>query len=202
MFPVPRLLVLLWYPRIYLRGNIHVRNDLYLGASMNIDTGGSYTASRSSGDDNRPVQAEHAVLFDPASTFLQSGLIIVRENHPVMLVGYMIPNDAEFVVEGVSVGSRSIQNGGSCCVPGGNSLMGQGAADIRFREPMNLGGRVWKINPSNRRIVITLPGTYLLVLNDDQYLGSVHVEMVQLGEVATRIPDAYMAGLNTMVAEA
>lgn len=50
----------------------------------------------------------------------------------------------------------------------------------------------------NRRIVITLPGTYMLVLNDDQYLGSVHVELVQLGNVKTVIPEGYVAGLNIM----
>ena len=56
------------------------------------------------------------------------------------------------------------------------------------------------MNAANRRLVLTLPGTYMLVLNDDQYLGSVHVELVELGKVKTTIPDGYVAGLNIMIA--
>lgn len=165
--------------------------------SSRIDTGGHYSGRGSACDDNRPVQGEHQVLFDPASTFLQSGLIVVRANQPVMLVAYMVPTGAEFVVEGVSVGSRAIQQGGSCCVPGGPSLIGQGAADILFREPMALGGNTWKLDEGVRRIVINLPGTYILSLNSDEYLGSVHVEMVQLGTVNTVLPETYLAGIYT-----
>lgn len=163
-----------------------------------IDTGGHYTGRGSSCDDNRPVQGEHQVLFDQSSTFLQSGLIIVREDQPMMLVAYMLPEGAQFVVEGVSVGSRAVQQGGACCIPGGPTLMSQGAADIRFREPMTVGGKLWMLDELNRRMVITLPGTYMLVLNDDQYLGSVHVELVQLGKIKTTIPEGYVAGLNIM----
>ena len=76
--------------------------------------------------------------------------------------------------------------------------MSQGAADIRFREPMTVGGKLWMLDELNRRMVITLPGTYMLVLNDDQYLGSVHVELVQLGKIKTTIPEGYVAGLNIM----
>ena len=166
--------------------------------SSMIDTGGHYTGRGSSCDDNRPVQGEHQVLFDQSSTFLQSGLIIVRADQPVMLVAYMVPEGAQFVVEGVSVGSRAVQQGGGCCSPCGPTLMGQGAADIRFREPMMLGGNTWSMDEKNRRLVITLPGTYMLVLNDDQYLGSVHVELVQLGNIKTTIPEGYVAGLNIM----
>lgn len=163
-----------------------------------IDTGGHFTGRGSSCDDSRPVQGEHQILFDQSSTFLQSGLIIVRADQPVMLVGYMVPEGAQFHVEGVSVGSRAVQQGVGCCSPYGPTLMSQGAADIRFREKMTLGGQPWVMDELNRRIVITLPGTYILTLNDDQYLGSVHVELVQLGNVKTTIPEGYMAGLNIM----
>jgi hypothetical protein len=161
-----------------------------------IDTGGYYSGRGTTCEDSRPVQGENQVLFDPASTFLQSGLIIVRADQPVMLVAYMVPEGAEFVVEGVAVGSRAVQQGGGCCSPCGPTLMGQGAADIRFREPMTLGGNTWVINEAKKRLVINLPGTYLLVLNDDQYLGSVHVEMVKLGDVKTTLPTAYLAGIQ------
>lgn len=168
---------------------------------MNIDTGGFHTSAGPACEDNRPVQNEHHVLFDPSSTFLQSGPIVVRPNRPLMLVGYMVPEGAEFVVEGVSLGSRAVQHGGGCCSPCGPSLLSRAAADILFREPMTLGGSVWKINELNRHLVLTLPGSYILSLNSDEYLGSIHVELVELGEVQAPIPAGYMAGLNYMVAE-
>lgn len=161
-----------------------------------IDTGGMYTAQRAGCVDDRPVQNDKLVLFDAASTFTQSGVFIVRANNPLMIVGYEVPDGAVFTVEGVNVGSRAVQSGGGCCSPCGPTLLSQQAADILFREPMTLGGNIWQITATKRRLLITLPGEYILSLNEDQYFGSVHVEVKELGVIPTEIPDAYVAGIQ------
>lgn len=162
-----------------------------------IDTGGRYETLQPV-NDGRPTSSSNTTLFDSASTSTTSVLISVRTGRPLMLIAYMMEEGAELTVEGVSVGSRGIANGGGCCNPcnnNGRALSTSDAVDIRFREPMTLGGNPWKITNGYRRLVITLPGQYILQLNDQQYLGQVHVELVELGEIETRIPDVYAAGV-------
>jgi hypothetical protein len=145
-----------------------------------------------------PATGKNVVLFDPSSTYLQSGLITVRPDTAIMLVGYNIPDGAVFTVEGVSVGSRSMAQGFGCCpsgAPTGNAIGMPRAPDILFRSPMKLGGAIWELTPENDRLVIALPGEYLLVLNDAQYLGDVQVELVVLPGIP-QLPFAYMAGIQ------
>lgn len=160
-----------------------------------IDTGGQFIGCDSACEDQRPVYGEHRVLFDFTSTVSQTGIITVNEDSPIMLVAYVLPDDAELVVEGVSVGSRSVPQGGGCCSPCGPSLESSGIPDIRFRWPMTLGGNTWKLSATNRRLVINLPGTYILVLADDQYIGSVYVEALSIGHIKTILPAQYLAGI-------
>lgn len=161
-----------------------------------IDTGGRY-ADINVQQDNRPSIGSNKILFDSSSTSQTSVLINVQVDYPVMIVAYLMEDGAELTVEGVSVGSRSIANGGGCCTPydNGRSLAVQDTIDIRFREPMTLGGNLWQITDTKRRLVITLPGQYILQLNYTQYLGLIHVEQVELGKISTKIPDIYMAGV-------
>ena len=162
-----------------------------------IDTGGRYE-NLTPQNDGRPTTGSNTTLFDSASTSLTSVLITVQVDRPLMLVAYLMEPGAELSVEGVSVGSRGIANGSGCCNPcnnNGRPLTTSDAVDIRFREVMTLGGNAWKITDAYRRLVLTLPGQYILQLNDQQYLGLVHVELVELGKVETRIPDVYVAGV-------
>lgn len=162
-----------------------------------IDTGGRLATHDSMCSSEGPATGKNAVLFDPNSTYLQSGLITVRPDSAVMLVGYNIPDGAVFTVEGVSAGSRGMAQGFGCCPSGTPNAAGgmPRAPDILFRSPMKLGGIPWQLTPGNDRILIVLPGEYLLVLNDAQYLGDVQVELVTLPGVP-QLPFAYMAGIQ------
>lgn len=165
---------------------------------MDIDTGGFQSGlSSMCSDGGGPAVGKHAVLFDPNSTFAQSGLIVVRPGMSILLVGYNIPQGAVFTVDGVSVGSRSVAQGFGCCndnTKGAQSIYSSAPPDILFRSPMKLGGKTWELTESVDRLLITLPGDYLLVLNDTQYLGNLQVEMVTLPGV-TQLPFGYMAGV-------
>ncbi|EKY5009632.1 TPA: hypothetical protein RMT71_003213 [Escherichia coli] len=164
--------------------------------AFRIDTGGTHDEYTNVAADG-PAVGKHAVLFDPTSTYAQSALISVRPGSSVLLVGYNIPDDAVFTVEGVSVGSRPSPVGHGCCRNGvvlGNTIVPGSAPDILFRSPMMLGGKPWQLTKGNDRLVIALPGEYLLVLNDTQYLGDVQVELIHVpGE--QQLPFAYMAGV-------
>ncbi|HAX5209137.1 TPA: hypothetical protein JZG45_003989 [Escherichia coli] len=163
---------------------------------MKVDTGAVYDGYAVVAMDG-PAIGKHAVLFDPTSTYAQSALISVRPGSSVLLVGYNIPDDAVFTVEGVSVGSRPSPSGQGCCRNGGtlgNTIVPGSAPDILFRSPVTLGGKPWQLTKDNDRLVIALPGEYLLVLNDTQYLGDVQVELIHVpGE--QQLPFAYMAGV-------
>lgn len=163
---------------------------------VRIDTGGVHEEHVIAATDG-PAVGKHAVLFDPTSTYAQSALISVRPGSSVLLVGYNIPDGAVFTVEGVSVGSRPSPTGYGCCRNGGalgNTIVPGSAPDILFRSPVKLGGKTWQLTKDNDRLVIALPGEYLLVLNDTQYLGDVQVELIHVpGE--QQLPFAYMAGV-------
>ena len=165
---------------------------------MDIDTGGVQTGlSSMCSDGGGPAVGKHAVLFDPNSTYAQSGLIVVRPGTSIMLVGYNIPEGAVLTVDGVSVGSRSVAQGLGCCndnTKTAQSIYNGNAPDILFRSPMKLGGRPWQLTEEVDRLLITLPGEYLLVLNDTMYLGDMQVEMVVLPGVP-QLPFSYMAGV-------
>ncbi|HAV9614196.1 TPA: hypothetical protein JLH03_004185 [Escherichia coli] len=163
---------------------------------MGIDTGGLYD-DRGSHAAEKSVTGKHMVLFDPTSTYAQSALISVRPGSSVLLVGYNIPEDAVFTVEGVSVGTSPAPGGQGCCRNGsvlGNSIVPGSAPNILFRSPVKLGGKPWQLTKDNDRLLIALPGEYLLVLNDTQHLGDVQVELIPVPGYQ-QLPFAYMAGV-------
>lgn len=165
---------------------------------MSIDTGGRYSSVDRS--NTNPVKNNSAVLFDGSSTSTTSGVINVASNRPVLITAYAIPEGCAFTVEGVSTGSRAISSASGCCdtsSPTSGALVPQGAADILFREPMTLGGHTWQITETTRRILITLPGMYVLQMNDISYIGDCHVEINPLVGVKTELPTAYHAGITS-----
>lgn len=164
---------------------------------MDINTGGFQTGlSGTLAEDMSPAVGKHTVLFDPSSTFAQSGLIAVRPNTSVLLVGYNIPEGAVLTLDGVSVGSRSVAQGFGAHTADPStpqSIYNSSPPDILFRSPMRLGGKIWQLTNEADRLLITLPGEYLLVLNDAMYFGDLQVEMVMLPG-CTQYPFSYMAG--------
>ncbi|EJK8719794.1 hypothetical protein NLW25_005226, partial [Escherichia coli] len=61
-------------------------------------------------------------------------------------------------------------------------------------SPVKLGGKPWQLTKDNDRLLISLPGEYLLVLNDTQHLGDVQVELIPVPGIQ-QLPFAYMAGV-------
>ena len=163
---------------------------------MKIDTHGAYENYSVLAADV-PAAGKHIVLFDPTSTYAQSSLITVHPGNSVLLVGYNIPEQAVFTVEGVSVGTNPSPNGYGCCRTGSmseNTIVPGSSPNILFRSPVKLGGKLWALTAENDRLLISLPGEYLLVLNDTQYLGDVQIELIVVPGYQ-QLPFAYMAGI-------
>jgi hypothetical protein len=160
---------------------------------MAIDTGGSITSTLPL---EGPAIGTTFVLFDSNSTYQQSPLVTVRPDYSVLLIGYGIPYGAAFTVEGVSLGSRAMGSYPAFAPERGvarNLSIPAPPPDILFRSPMRLGGNEWELTSDNDRMLISLPGDYLLVLNDPSYLGAVQVEAVWIPG-HQQLPFSYMPG--------
>lgn len=165
---------------------------------MKVDTGGNFVRSANP-DNQRPAINANTVLFDGSSTNLTSSVINAGVNKPLLIVAYSMPDGCEMTVEGVSVGSRSISSISGCCDPTNQNaatLIPSGAADILFRQPMALGGNVWKLTADQRHMLITLPGQYILQMNSTEYIGEAHVEVLPLPGMGNKIPESYIAGVQ------
>lgn len=161
---------------------------------MNIDTGGRYTRS----DETREsVEAlpigGNPVIFDPTSTYEVSGLVVVHPGTQILVTAYNLAEKARIVVHGASVGQRPIRTGAACGPTGDPTPSGRRkCADVLFRSPMRLGGRVWELTPDCDRLLISLPGNYVFVLNDPAYFGDLQVEYQRMP--LQPMPDVYYAG--------
>lgn len=165
---------------------------------MKLDTGGTYVRSANA-DTQRPATSANVALFDGNSTNLTSSVINVTVNKPMLLVAYSMPDGCEMVIEGVSVGSRAISTVNGCCDPSNENaatLIPSGAADILFRQPMALGGNVWKLTADQRHLLITLPGQYILQMNSTEFIGETHVDVMPILGMGNPIPESYIAGVQ------
>lgn len=162
---------------------------------MQLDTGGQYVDMHSACEETTVPVGGHPVIFDPTSTYEVSELVVVHPGTQILVTAYNLAENAKIAVQGASVGQRPVSDGVACCRTDGPSptLLNRKSADILFRSPMRLGGNLWQLTPTNDRLLISLPGTYVFVLNDSAYFGDLQVEYQVMP--LTPLPDLYFAGL-------
>lgn len=161
---------------------------------MQIDTGGQFTQMDSACEDATVPVGGNPVIFDPTSTYEVSDLVVVHPGTQILVTAYNLAENARIVVHGASVGQRPVSNGTACCRTDGPNptLLNRKSADVLFRSPMRLGGQVWELSPTNDRLLISLPGNYVFVLNDSAYFGDLQVEYQRFPLLP--MPDVYYAG--------
>lgn len=155
-----------------------------------VDTGGYVPNSGCS--DDRVTGNPNTILFDALSDDVMSPPFAVAVNEPIVICAYGLPAGAEITIYGISLASKSMDNGIGCC----NTPVGRpGTPVINFMSPMTLGGHLWKITEDNTRLFINLPGRYVAILNDESYLTEFQAEYYKTPKLNAPIPSEYVAGV-------
>lgn len=155
-----------------------------------VDTGGFVPNGYC--NDDRITGNPNTVLFDGLSDNVMSRPFQVEVNTAIVLSAYGLPTDAEVSIYGISLASKSMDNGTGCC----NTPIGRvGTAVINFMAPMTLGGHEWKLTEANTKLFVNLPGRYIAILNDETYLGDLQVEYYTIKGINAPIPAEYVAGV-------
>lgn len=161
---------------------------------MNIDTGGSYNYSGGHVDASSNPRTSSNVIFDPSSTYSTSTPVNVYSGSQILVTAYNLEDGARIIVHGASLGEVPISSGTVCCTEGkALSLHRYRSVDVLFRAPMRLGGNLWELTPTNNRLLIAVPGSYLFELNDPSYFGNLQVEYQVFPY--EHFPDVYYAGV-------
>ena len=167
---------------------------------MTISTGGRYDNIGGPTVDSSGVMINTSnILYDDSIAKLRSAPFEVPEGYYAVLVGYNMEQaaGAEFVIDGVTLGSQHVANGGACC----NGVEDRGnkastTATVLFRETMTLGGNAWKITQKTPRVIVAVPGWYVVELNDGDHIGQGLQLEYRLVKQKLQLPEAYFPGIK------
>jgi hypothetical protein len=139
------------------------------------------------------------ILFAPGSEFSNavSHVFSVDAGQVIVIDAYNFPEGLTIQLNRVLQAGPGIPTGASCPPCGQPDL--DGRATIQYEKPMDLGcgSEYWRLTQTKTQMVIAVPGSYVLELNEQEFLSTdLYVEYIKHTRAALgQLPEIYFGGV-------